>query len=226
VIKGDRFTAIGMGAEYKGKFEADFTRKPHRLDMNFTAGPEKGNRNLAIFELDGDTWTLCLATRGSKRPAEFASKPGTGIALETLTRRKTSTFRRVNSVAKSANSSTHLEPAPELEGEWAMTSLVSSGEAMERKWAQYGKRVAKGNELTVCMAGQVQVQAKFTVDRSKKPNTIDYLLKNGRRQYGIYELNGKDLKVIFSSPGSERPADFSTAKRDGKTLTIWTLVQQ
>jgi uncharacterized protein (TIGR03067 family) len=119
-----------------------------------------------------------------------------------------------------------LEPAPELEGEWAMTSLVNSGEPLEEKWVRQGKRVCKGNDVTVTMAGQIQVQAKFTVDRSQEPNSIDYLLKGGRKQFGIYQLVNKNLKVIFSSPGSPRPADFSTAKGDGKTLTSWKLVKR
>ncbi len=228
VIKWDRFTSYGMGAEYKGRIEADFSTIPHTLDMIFTSGPEKGNRNLAIFELDADTWKLCLATRGPKRPTEFVSRAGTGIALETLKRGTTSPSapRQGKSEAKPAVSSGPLQPAPELEGEWAMTSLINSGEPLDEKWIQYGKRVVRGNEVTVTMAGQVQLQAKFTIDRTKIPNTIDYLLKGGRKQYGIYELNGTKLKVIFSPPGSERPTDFSTAKGDGKTLTTWTLVKQ
>jgi len=45
-------------------------------------------------------------------------------------------------------------------------------------------------------------------------------------QHGIYELEGKKLKVIFSAPGQPRPADFSTKAGDGKTLTTWKLARQ
>lgn len=76
------------------------------------------------------------------------------------------------------------------------------------------------------MSGEVMVQAKFTVDRDKSPKTIDYLLSNEQLQHGIYEFEGKKLKVIFSAPGQTRLADFSTKSGDGKTLTTWKLAKQ
>ena len=92
--------------------------------------------------------------------------------------------------------------------------------------AKHGKRVARGNEITVTMSGQTLVKARFTVNRDASPKTIDYLLASSAQQHGIYDLEGKNLKVIFSAPGQRRPADFSTAKGDGKTLTTWKLIKQ
>src|SRR5579872_5533506 len=85
-IKGNRFTSSGMGADYEGTMELDPSARPPRLDMKFDAGPEKGNTNFGIYQLDADSWKLCLATRGDTRPKEFASTPGSGIAVETLVR--------------------------------------------------------------------------------------------------------------------------------------------
>src|SRR5690349_21659353 len=76
VLKGDRFTTSGMGAEYEGTFAIDDKKKPKTFDMTFTTGPEKGNKNLGIYEITGDSWRLCLDTTGKSRPQEFASKPG------------------------------------------------------------------------------------------------------------------------------------------------------
>jgi len=86
IIAGDRFVATGMGAEYAGTLELDSSALPRRLDMKFDAGPEKGNTNLGIYELDGDTWKMCLAMRGSVRPATFDSSSGSGFAFEIFTR--------------------------------------------------------------------------------------------------------------------------------------------
>src|SRR5205085_10866962 len=86
VVQGERFTSTGVGAVYEGTLELDASATPRRLDMKFDAGPEKGNINLGIYELAGDTWKLCLATRGSLRPPGFATTPGSGFALETLAR--------------------------------------------------------------------------------------------------------------------------------------------
>jgi uncharacterized protein (TIGR03067 family) len=87
-VKGDRFTSLGMGTQYEGALELNSSTNPRQLNMNFDAGPEKGNVNLCIYEIAGDIWKLCIATRGTVRPSAFISAPGSGIALETLHRVK------------------------------------------------------------------------------------------------------------------------------------------
>jgi uncharacterized protein (TIGR03067 family) len=86
VVKGNRFTSLGMGTQYEGTLELDSSTNPRQLNMNFDAGPEKGNVNLCIYEVAGDIWRLCIATRGTVRPSAFISTPGSGIALEVLRR--------------------------------------------------------------------------------------------------------------------------------------------
>jgi uncharacterized protein (TIGR03067 family) len=86
VIKGHRFTSVGMGAEYEGTLEVDESTTPRQIDMQFDAGPEKGNVNLSIYELSGDIWKICVATRGSLRPSIFESTPGSSFAVEVLKR--------------------------------------------------------------------------------------------------------------------------------------------
>jgi uncharacterized protein (TIGR03067 family) len=86
VVKGDRFTSTGMGAEYEGTLELDASTNPRQLNMRFDAGPEKGNVNLCIYEIAGNDWKLCVATRGPVRPSSFDTTPGSGIAVEVLKR--------------------------------------------------------------------------------------------------------------------------------------------
>ena len=85
-VKGNRFTSLGMGAEYEGTLALDPSANPRQLNMKFDVGPEKGNTNLCIYEILGDVWKMCIATRGSVRPSTFASTPGSGFALEVLQR--------------------------------------------------------------------------------------------------------------------------------------------
>src|SRR5579883_2909809 len=83
-VKGDRFRSINMGSVYEGTITVDGTAHPKTFDLKFTKGPEKGNINQGIFEIKGDQWTLCLATRGDARPQKFSSKANTGHALQVL----------------------------------------------------------------------------------------------------------------------------------------------
>ena len=85
-IDGDRFRAIGMGADYSGTVELDEAAKPRHIDLIFTDGPEAGNLNRGIYELSGDTLRLCLNMAGKARPRSFSTKPGSGNALEVFRR--------------------------------------------------------------------------------------------------------------------------------------------
>ena len=86
VVNGDHFSTSGMGATYEGSVVLDAAQSPKHFTLTFDQGPEKGNSNPGIYELDGDKWRLCLATRGGARPTEFATKSGSGHACETLER--------------------------------------------------------------------------------------------------------------------------------------------
>src|SRR2546423_642012 len=66
-----------------------------------------------------------------------------------------------------------------LEGEWSMVSGERDGQALPEEIVKELKRVAKGDETTVTSNGQTFMKAKFTVDPTKKPKTIDYTLLEG-----------------------------------------------
>ena len=110
-----------------------------------------------------------------------------------------------------------------LQGEWTMVSGSANGESMSEEMRKEMKRVCKGDEITVTMGGQVFLKAKLTLDPSKKPKTIDYEMTEGftkgKKQLGIYEINGDTFKACFSSPGSERPTELKAG--DGLTFSEW-----
>ncbi len=239
VVKGNRFTTSAMGAEYGGTIAVDEKKTPKTFDLKFTSGPEKGNTNFGIFELDGDTWKICLSMTGKDRPKKFATSPGSGHALEILQRekpgRKQKAGKKAETLEKSAaqpiiQSQRSGEPAPELGGEWSMVSCVMNGQALDAAMLKYGKRVAKENEMTVLMAGRALLKARFAVDRTKSPKTMDYILllspNEGKSQYGIYEFDGEILRTCFSAPGQARPTKFESVAGDGRTSTIWKLLKK
>jgi uncharacterized protein (TIGR03067 family) len=214
VVEGDRFTTTGMGATYKGIVKVDAVSSPRRLDLVFTEGPEKGNTSLAIYELDGDTWKLCLTAGGKERPTEFTTRPGSGHAFEILNRQ-----------TSGDGAGALKKELALLEGEWSMVSAEHAGQVVPETMLKSWKRVARGNETTVTFAGQVMLKATFTVDTSKQPKFIDYTLADGpnkgKQQFGIYELKGDTLRFCFAAPGKDRPSDFTTKPGDDRTLSTW-----
>jgi uncharacterized protein (TIGR03067 family) len=86
-------------------------------------------------------------------------------------------------------------------------------------------RIARGIETTVMIAGRLFLKAKFTIEPTKKPKTIDYTMTGGptkgKKQLGIYELAGDKVKFCFAAPGKARPTDFSTKEGSGRTLSVW-----
>ena len=218
VLQGNNFTSISMGATYKGTFKVDATKMPRTIDMTFTDGPEKGNTSLGIYELDGDHWKICLTVTGTERPKEFATKAGGGHAFETLKRQTAEKEQAV--LAKEMAF---------LAGEWTMVSGEIGGQQMPEAMAKTAKRVAKGNETTVTMNGQIFLKATITIDPSKKPKTIDYLMTDGpskgKTQLGIYEVDGDTVRFCFGSPGQERATEFATKAGDGRTLSVWKRVK-
>jgi uncharacterized protein (TIGR03067 family) len=194
------------------------TTAPKSFELHFEEGPEKGNTNFGIYTLDGDTWKICLATRGSQRPKEFAAPPGTGIALETLQRGLVADVP----VAQAAQAPPVGDSATELGGEWIPLSVVLDGQPLDRAMLKYGKRIAAANEVTVQFGPQVVLKARYAVDRSSTPMTMDYVLAGGKTQHGIWALEGNRLTTCFGAPGAARPSEFASTPGDGRTLAVWT----
>ena len=221
VIEGSRFTSSGMGSPYEGTFDLDASAKPARIDMKFDKGPEKGNTNLGIYQLKGNSWKLCLATRGSTRPATFQSSAGSGIAVETLVRAQDVKTAR----QQTARTPEPAGPATEFEGDWQMISGVMNGAAMDDATVKWVKRITRGNQTSVVAGPQTMLKVEFTFDPSASPQTLDYLnlhgAAKGKRQEGIYRFEGDILTVCTSAPGGSRPSEFTSVAGDGRSFTVW-----
>jgi uncharacterized protein (TIGR03067 family) len=88
ILKGNGYTHREPGVEAHGTYTVDVSNTPKTIDVTFNDGPHKGKSALGIYELKGDTYRLCIGLVGSSRPTEFATKPGSGHALEVLKRPK------------------------------------------------------------------------------------------------------------------------------------------
>jgi uncharacterized protein (TIGR03067 family) len=213
VVQGNTFTTMGMGPTFQGTINLDAASSPKKLDLEFTDGPPKGTKALAIYDLDGDTWKICLTLTATDRPKEFAARAGSGLVLETLKREP------------AAQGHDAKEDLAKLQGEWTMVSGEIAGQQLPPDLVKTSKRVTKANETTAHVGGQLFFKATITLDPTKKPKTIDYDMTEGttkgKKQLGIYEITGDTIRFCFSAPGKERPTDFTTKAGDERTLSAW-----
>jgi uncharacterized protein (TIGR03067 family) len=235
-VEGTQFVSHGMGDAYRGTITVLPGTKPKAFDLAFTAGPPTGMINRGIYTLDGDTWTICLATRGDARPKRFATRKDSGLALETLERvteaRRTMSPANPPTTTRGKSSTPARRPsapssAPtEIEGEWSMVSAVIDGKPLAPDMVKWCKRITRGNVTMILAGPQSMLDAEFTLDASHAPGHIDYVNRSGKSkgkaQAGIYVLAGDDtLEICTAPPGGKRPTEFASKHGDGRSYTVW-----
>jgi uncharacterized protein (TIGR03067 family) len=72
----------------EGTVKLDPTKKPKTVGVTFTEGERKGQAAPGIYEIEGDTFRVCVARPGDERPAEFSAKAGSGRTLVVYKREK------------------------------------------------------------------------------------------------------------------------------------------
>jgi uncharacterized protein (TIGR03067 family) len=92
VCKGDETTTTSAGSLFfKAKITIDPSKKPKTIDYQMTDGFTKGQKQLGIYEVEGDTFRSCFGKPGAERPTDFTSKPGDGRTLSVWKRNKPAT---------------------------------------------------------------------------------------------------------------------------------------
>jgi uncharacterized protein (TIGR03067 family) len=106
-----------------------------------------------------------------------------------------------------------------------MVSAVLDGKPLAPDMVKWCKRVTRGNVTQILAGPQSMLDAEFMLDASHAPAHIDYVNRSGKNkgkaQAGIYELSGDALRICVAAPGRTRPGEFSSAKGDGRSYTVW-----
>jgi uncharacterized protein (TIGR03067 family) len=92
VFEGDKFSVKkGDKVVVRGTFKINASKSPKTMDIEITEGPDdvKNKTAQAIYALDGDDLTWCVAEPGSgERPEKLATKEGVKHMLVKLKREK------------------------------------------------------------------------------------------------------------------------------------------
>ena len=104
-----------------------------------------------------------------------------------------------------------------LQGEWKTVAVEAAGHALPKDAIPDFTFVIAADGKSTGRSPDGEYQATLTVDPAKNPKTIDNLHESGeqkgKKQYGIYKLEGDKLIVSMTRPGvaeGDRPKDFGT----------------
>jgi uncharacterized protein (TIGR03067 family) len=90
VVKGTQYALKVDGQEVEaGTIQLDPTKKPKTIDFKIAKGNDSGKTQLGIYELDKDSFKMCLMQPGKEeRPKEMSAKAGSPNLLFVLQRAK------------------------------------------------------------------------------------------------------------------------------------------
>lgn len=213
-VSGHFTNKDGEDVSLKGEVKLDESAKPHKaVDwVKFTGRDgQELPANLGIYSIEGDEFKVCNGGPNNPRPTEFkAGENGEQPQLIILKREK----------AASADAS--KGDLAKLQGKWS--AMVGPEKNIPLVV------VFKGNSASFKLTVQGEERefaGEIKLDESAKPHkTIDWVKfkrPNGEdapENLGIYEFDGKDLKICNGGPGNERPTEFKPGDDDHPRLII------
>jgi uncharacterized protein (TIGR03067 family) len=109
-----------------------------------------------------------------------------------------------------------------LQGTWKVVGLEAGGKSYPKDSVPDFTFVIGADGKSTAKMAKTEYQATIAVDPKKSPKTIDNLHETGdqkgKKQYGIYKLEGDKLTVCITAPGAaegDRPKDFTTKDTTG-----------
>jgi uncharacterized protein (TIGR03067 family) len=207
IVQGPRMT--------RGVIKLGPTETPKHYDVSITNGPRKGLSALGVYEIDGDTFKVCLPFRSKERPAALISKPGSGCLFHV--------FKREKSDVKEALIAAGRQ---ELAGTWQAVSYALNGnKASDDDMKKIQLLIDAEGKTTARNEGKVFIASTITIDPTQEPMTMDLTFTDGgpkgTNSLGIYQIEGGMLTICRAVAGKARPTEFSSKPGSSQTLMTY-----
>jgi uncharacterized protein (TIGR03067 family) len=207
IVQGDRIT--------HGTLKLDPTQTPKHYDVAVTNGPVKGLMVSGIYEIDGDTYKICLPLRGNDRPAAFDNKPGGGCLIHVFKREKQDVKEALTAAGRK-----------ELAGRWqAVTYALNGNKASDEDMKKIQLVIDAEGKTRAINEGKVFIASTTKIDPTAKPMTIDLSFTEGdpkgKIALGIYKIEDDVLTICRAAPDKARPTEFASKPDSGHTLMTY-----
>jgi uncharacterized protein (TIGR03067 family) len=215
VLPGGRYVIVQGTRITHGVIKLDPAKSPKHYDVTVTNGPSKGLSSFGVYEIDGDTWKVCLPLRGKDRPAAVASSPGNGCLFTVFKREKDGVKHALTAVGRM-----------ELAGTWQAVSYALDGkEATSADMQKVQLIIDGGGNAKALNEGKVFVASVLEIDPIHSPTTMDLTFtegdSKGKKSLGIYKIEDNLLTICRAAPDKPRPTAFSSKPDSGQTLMTY-----
>jgi uncharacterized protein (TIGR03067 family) len=212
IQKDGRYAVVQRPQITHGTIKVDPAPSPKHYDIVIGDGRLKGLSVPAIYELSGDTLTICMPLGGKERPASVESKAGDHQLFEV--------FKREQQDVKEALVAAGRR---ELTGTWQSVSYALDGKKASDDDMKKIQLVFDADGNTKALNdGKVFIASSTKIDPTANPATIDIIFTSGEGKggtaLGIYKIEDGVLTICRSAPGNARPAEFTSSPGSGLTL--------
>ena len=87
-FKENDYTVLIGPDKTEGIFRVDASKNPKTIDIIPDNGPDRGRKQMGIYQFDGDKLKICAAQPGKDRPTNFDTKDKVGYTTMILHRVK------------------------------------------------------------------------------------------------------------------------------------------
>ena len=100
-----------------------------------------------------------------------------------------------------------------IQGNWSLVSMSMGGQPSPEAFVKNFRCKFEEKTYNNTLFGQVIEEGGYTLDPSRTPKTVDFDIKTGndrgKKQLGIYKLEGDKLTLVLTQAGSTtRPDSF------------------